>query len=149
MSNAYEAATLTSAAPALNTAFAELRAGARRLFILEIGVFLGAATATNCALSRTTTVGTGGANSVTGQTTDPANPAGTGTLQANAFTVAPVIATSTPLRRAHLPAAIGAGLIWAWSADAPLVVPASGSVVLWTPVIAGAAAISSYVRWTE
>lgn len=150
MSNRYEAGGVTSAAPAIGTAIAELRAGAtRRLYVEEIGISLGAATQTNVALSRTTTLGAGGTPVLTGIAEDTSAPAAAGVLAMSAFTTAPGFTATAMLRRMHLPAAIGAGLIWTWPGTDRLIVPAGGSVVLWTPVVAGAAAISVYAIFVE
>ena len=151
MSTRYHASTFTSAAPALNTPFFELRvpAGGRRAYVEEIGVFLGAATATNVALVRTNAQGAGGANSMVGLPEEPANAVTTTSVQSNAFTTAPTFTATNAGRRAHLPAAIGAGLIWTWPQSDRLVVVAGGSLVLFTPTIAGAATISTYCVWTE
>ncbi len=150
MSHTYEAAAVTSGAPLLNTPFFEIRnAATRPIYITEIGVSLGAATATNVALARATTQGTGGAGVLLGQAGDPRAAAATASVAANAFTLAPAFTAASMLRRFHLPAAIGAGLIWAWPESEPLVLAVSTSMVLFTPTIAGAAAISSYAKWTE
>ena len=149
MSNRYEAAGVTSAAPAAGAAFAELRnTAARRILVEELGVSLGAATQTNVALSRATSQGTGG-TALAGISEDPNAPAGAASLVMSAFTTAPGFAATAMLRRFHLPAAIGAGLIWTFPGTDRLIVPPSGSIVLWTPAVAGAAAISVYCIWTE
>lgn len=149
MATRYSAGTLTSAAPALNTAFAELRAPTRRLHLLQLEIYLGAATATNFALTRSTVVGTGGSNAQTGLPEDTNAPAGTGTLQANAFTTAPTFSLTAVLKRGHLAASIGGGVLLVWPESDPLIIPAAGSLVIYTPVIAGAASISVSASWQE
>lgn len=149
MGHRYSAGTLTSAAPNLGTAFAELRnTAAREVQIYEIGVTIGAPTATNVALVRTTALGAGGANVVTGQPLDLGQPAAAATLQSNNWTTAPTFGTNY-LRRGHIQANVGAGVVWVWPDHCPLVVPVSASIVLLTPVIAGAATISTYMEWSE
>lgn len=148
MSNRYEASHGTSAAPAANGAYMEIRAGARRMLVEEIGFFIGAATATRVTLARATSVGTGG-NPVTGQAEDPNAPTALGAVAANTFTSAPVLGASTTwMRRVHLPAAIGSGIIWTWPSTDRLIVPASGSVLL-AAMAAGSAASDFYAVWTE
>lgn len=150
MSHTYEAGAVTSAAPLAGTPFFEVRNGATRpIFILELGVSLGAATATNVALIRATAQGTGGTGLLLGQSTDPRSAAGTASVAASAFTLAPAFTAANMLRRFHLPAAIGAGLIWTWPESDPLVLAVSTSMLLVTPTIAGALTISSYARWGE
>ena len=149
MGHVYEASAVSSVAPAIGTPFFEIRnSSSSTLEILEIGVSLGAATATNVALYRSTAQGVGGAGLLTGRTLDPRSRAASASVAANAFTTAPTFVATDMLRRFHLPAAIGAGLIWAWN-PGELVLAVSTSLVLVTPTIAGAAAISSYAKWTE
>ncbi len=149
MSNRYEAAGVTSAAPTAGSAFAEIRNGsARRLYVEEIGVFLGAATQTNVALSRANAQGAGG-TALVGMQEDPSAPNAAASLVMATFTTAPTFTAAAMLRRAHLPAAIGAGLIWNWPASDRLIIPPSGSLAIWTPVVAGALTISTYAVWTE
>lgn len=151
MSTRYHASTFTSAAPAANAPFFELRvpSGGRRAYVEELGIFIGSATATNVALVRTTAQGAGGANSMIGLPEEPANVATTTSVQSNAFTTAPTFTAANAGRRAHFPAAVGAGVIWTWPQSDRLVVVAGGSLVLFTPTIAGAALISTYCIWTE
>src|SRR6266571_5302118 len=86
----------------------------------ELGVFLIAATITRLGLARATTV------SVTPGTTKPGRnktlgAPDSGTLLVSSWGTAPVISANY-LRRITLPAAIGAGFIWTWPADDPLMV---------------------------
>src|SRR3954468_13299108 len=83
-----------------------------RLFIVEIGIFLGAATASTFGLGRPAAIGVTPTTPVTVQAMDPGDPAGTGTT-AVAWGTAPTAPTSAIyLRRVGLPAAIGNGVIW-------------------------------------
>ena len=150
MSNRYEAAGVTSAAPAIGGSFAEFRVGARRALIEQIEVSLGAATATNVALTRGSGLSAGASTTLTGIAEDPSAPAAGGALAMGTYaTTQPTITPANMLKRFHLPGAIGAGIIWTWPQSDRLIVPANGSIVLFTPVIAGAAAISVGVIWTE
>lgn len=152
MSNRYEASVASAAAPAAAAVFCEIRnAGSRRMLIEEIGVTLGAATASGVALARATAQGTGGASSGTGQAEDPSQPAATATgLFVNAFTLAPAFTAANAMRRIRLPATIGAGIIWTWPQSDRLIVPTSGSLVLFNNgAAAGSAATDIYVVWTE
>lgn len=151
MSNRYEGSVRSAAAPAASAAFLEIRnTSARRLLIEEIGVTLGAATATGVGLVRATSQGTGGASTATPQAEDPSQAASPVTLAVNAFTLAPTFTAANAMRRLTLPAAIGAGLIWTWPQSDRLIVPASGSLVLYNShTAAGAAGIEVYVIHTE
>lgn len=149
MSNRYEAAIRVAAAPAVNGVYAELRnTAARRLQVEEIGVFLGAATATGAGLARATVQGTGGTATL-GQAEDPNQANAGASLVAPAYTVAAAPATAF-LRRAIIGAAIGGGIIWTWPSSDRLIVPPSGSLVLTNIAAAiGAAVIDAYVVWVE
>jgi hypothetical protein len=152
MSNRYEASVASAAAPAAAAAFFELRNGSsRRLLVEEIGVTIGAATASGVALVRANAQGTGGATSATGQAEDAGQAASTATgVFVNAFTSAPTFTAANTMRRIRLPATIGAGIIWTWPQSDRLVVPASGSIVLYNNhSAAGSAATDIYVIWTE
>lgn len=84
----------------------------------ELGLTLTAATATRLGLTRATTVsitpsgGKPGRNTVFGA-------ADSGIQIFTGWATAPVISTNY-LRRCALPASIGAGLVWSWPADDPL-----------------------------
>lgn len=152
MSNRYQASVASAAAPAAAAAFAEIRNGSsRRILIEEIGVTIGAATASGVALVRANAQGVGGASSGAGQAEDPGQAASTVTgLFVNAFTTAPTFTVANAMRRIRLPATIGSGIIWTWPQSDRLVVPASGSLVLFNNhSAAGAAATDIYVVWTE
>ena len=152
MSHRFVASAASAAAPAAAAPFAEFRnAATRRCYVYEVGVFLGAATASGAALARAGVQGTGGASSATGQAEDSAAPNATATgLFVNAFTVAPTFTAANTMRRVRLPAAIGAGIIWSWPESDPLIVPVSGSLVVYNNhSAAGAAATDVYIVWGE
>lgn len=149
MSNRYEAAVRVAAAPAIAAVYLELRNPAgRRIQIEEIGIFLNAATATGVGLIRATVQGTGGTATL-GQAEDPSQSAAGASLVGSAYTAAPTIGT-TYLRRAMLPAAIGAGIIWTWPSSDRLILAASTSMcVANISAAAGAATIDAYAVWIE
>lgn len=152
MSHHYEASAASAAGPAAGAAFAEFRnAATRRCYVYEIGVFLGAATASGVALVRANAQGVGGASSGTGQAADTNSPAATASgVFVNAFSTAPTFTVANAMRRMRLPAAIGAGIIWSWPESEALVVPTSGSLVLFNNhSAAGSAATDIYVVWSE
>jgi hypothetical protein len=123
----------------------ELRAGATyRLYVREIGVFLGAATASALGIGRPAAAGTA-TSPVTAVALDPADGASTGAT-AIAWSSAPTSPTIF-LRRVGLPATIGAGVIWTFY-DEPLVIPTSGNIVLWN-ITASAASVDVYVTFDE
>ncbi len=134
-------------AAATGAAYATLHTGAgQRAKIREIGIALSAATLSSIGLGRpaNTPVAT---TSALGQALDPNDVAAT----VNADTVwstAPT-APSVFVRRFVLPAVAGAGLIWTFPADAPLVLNVSSWLVLWNFGASTAAAPDLYVKWEE
>lgn len=147
MSNRYEASVSVAAAPAAGANYCEFRnPAARRAQIEEIGVTLGAATATGVGLVRATTQGTAGTAQL-GQAEDPSQAA----ADASIFhgTLTSLVAGTNWMRRLLLPAAIGAGIIWQWPQSDRLIVPPSASLVLQNiHSAAGAASIHVYFVWT-
>lgn len=135
-------------AAAAGAAYATIGAAASsRIRIREIGVFLSAATLTPLGLGRpaNTPVQT---STVVGQSLDPADAiASLGSIAAS-WSTAPTVPAAL-LRRAQIPAVAGAGVIWTWSADRPLVVPASAFVVLWNFGASAGAAPDVYWAWEE
>lgn len=119
----------------------ELRSTATdRLFIVEMGIFMGAATASIFGLGRPAAIGVTPTSPVTVQAQDPGNPAGTGTT-AVAWGTAPTTPTSSIyLRRIGLPATIGAGVIWTFGGSG-LAVPVSSSIALYCLATNGVADI--------
>lgn len=110
------------------TAAWEIRsASTDRLYILEIGIFLAAATASTYGLGRPAAIGVTPTSPVTLLAEDSAAPTGTG-QSALAWTTGPTVPANF-LRRAQFPATIGSGIIWTFPRG--LIVPVSSSVVLW------------------
>lgn len=79
-----------------------------------------AATASRIGLARATTVSVAPVTTKPGRATVPGAP-DSGTLLVAGWTTPPVISTNY-LRRISLPATIGAGILWTWPADDPLLV---------------------------
>lgn len=148
MSNRYEAAQSTAAGPGSADEIFEFRnSSTRRCYIEEIGVFLGAATSTGVGLVRATAQGTNGTQQL-GQAEDPNAPAGTASMY-TAVTTGLTLGSNW-MRRAILPAAIGAGIIWTWPQSDRLMVATSASIAVVN--IAGATGANpthAYIVWTE
>lgn len=135
-------------APAANAAYADVRAGAsRRVNVLEVGVFNTAATASSIGLVRPAGLGTASTTQAP-QASNPADPA-SGVLVGTAWTTAPTLAT-TPvyLRRAQLPAAVGAGFVWPF-APGELWVASASSLLLWNFATVAGAALDVYLTVEE
>lgn len=116
------------------TAAWELRSTATdRLYVLEIGVFLAAATASTYAIGRPAAIGVTPTSPVTVLAEDPAAPAGTGTT-ALAWGTGPTVPTAF-FRRVSFPATIGSGVIWTFPRG--LIIPVSSSLVLWNAATNG------------
>lgn len=144
----YTLAVRTPAAAA-NAPFCDLRTGAgERGRLLELGVFLAAATATNFGLVRPATVGAASV-SAAGQAEDPADTASTLSV-GTGWTTAPTIpAAPLYLRRYPAGGTVGAGVVWTWYAQNGLVVPLNSSLLLWNLGAAAGAALDVYMVWDE
>lgn len=135
-------------AAAAGAAYATVHTGsAQRARIREIGFFVSAATLTPVGLGRpaNTPVAT---TSVLGLVVDPADPTASTINIDTAWSTAPTAPTNF-LRRAQVPATAGAGLIWSWPADQPLVIPASAWLVFWNFSASAGAAPDIYVVYEE
>jgi hypothetical protein len=116
-----------------------------RLRIREIGVFMGAATASTFGLGRPTAIGVTPTTPVTVLAEDSGDPAGTGTI-ALAWATAPTAPTGPNyIRRVSLPATVGAGIIWSWWNGPGLIVPVSSSIVLFNLATNGVADVYAVI----
>jgi hypothetical protein len=147
----FEAGTVSSIVLATATPLVAIRAPAtERCLLRELGVTLVTATSTRLGLVRATTVSVTPAGTTAGQNKQPGAPA-SGTLLVTTWATAPVVAASM-LRRITLPAAVGAGFIWSWPADDPLVVglgSAIAEVVLTNLVAVAPATFDWYAIWED
>lgn len=125
----YELGVLTTGT-ASGAAAWEIRSSANlRARIMEIGVFLNAATASLIGLGRPAAIGITPTTPVDFLPSDPADVTVASQVQsALAWATGPTLPTGF-LRRIGLPATIGAGIIWTWPRG--LVIPVSSSIVLW------------------
>lgn len=116
-------------------------AASTRTRILEIGIFVNAATASSVGLFRPTNTPVATTTVVT-VPDDPADAAGV-TLLGTAWSTAPTVGT-VALRRAVMPAAIGAGIIWQFEnlICGPL---GTGALVLWNYSGATASVLQVYI----
>ena len=153
MANRYQSALtkvgINTAGPQL---YWQLRSGATyRLRILEIGISVAVAptTAPLFQISRATaTLGTA-STSLTGVAVDPNDATGTGILE-SAWSSGPTINT-TYTRMFGLPASAGAGFIWTWPIDSPLILPVSNGLQITNANASGATTgtFAAYVLWDE
>lgn len=112
------------------TAAAELRATATdRLRLRQISIALGAATASTFGIGRPAAIGVTPTSPVTGVAMDPGDPAGTG-QGAVAWGTGPTV-PAVFIGRIALPAAIGNAWVWTFAPGQELVIPVSGSLVVW------------------
>jgi len=126
----YTLGVRTSAGTAAAAAW-EIRAAATpgRARLMELGFFLAAATASQYGLGRPAAIGDTPTSPVDFLPEDPNNVLASGVIQsALAWGTGPTVPTAY-LRRIYLPATIGTGVIWTWPDG--LVIPVSGSLVLW------------------
>lgn len=112
------------------TAAWEIRTSANvRARIMELGVFMAAATASTYGLGRPAAIGVTPTSPVDFLPEDPAEPTVSGLVQsALAWSTGPTAPTGF-LARIGLPATVGTGVIWTFPRG--LVIPVSGSIVLW------------------
>jgi hypothetical protein len=103
----------------------------KRTRLVEMHVFLGAATASHYGLGRPAAIGVTPTSPVNLLAEDPADPAlgSTDPKVAVAWGTGPTVPANF-LRHAVLAGSIGSGIIWTFG-PAGLVIPTSGSLVLW------------------
>ena len=97
--------------------------------LIELGIFLSAATSSVYGLGRPGAIGITPTTPVDFLQEDPNNLLASGVVRsAIAWQTGPTVPTNF-MRRLSLPASIGAGVIWTFPEG--IVIPASGSLVLW------------------
>lgn len=148
----YEAGNVSTLATATaNAPLVAIRAPAtERAALRELGVTLVAATSTLLGLARATTVSVTPGTTIAGQNKHPLASV-SGTLLVSSWATAPVIPANY-LRQIVLPAAIGAGFIWTWPADDPLLVgngAAIGELVLANLVAVAPSLFRYYAIWED
>ena len=109
----------------------EIRTGSTpgRVKILELGLFLAAATASIIGLGRPAAIGVTPTTPVDFLQEDPNDILASGVLQSALAWDTPPTIPAAFLRRIALPATIGTGVIWTFPEG--LVIPVSNSIVLW------------------
>jgi hypothetical protein len=125
----YNLAVRTSGVTTTTAAW-EIRTSANvRARLMEIGLFLAAATASTYALGRPAAIGVTPTSPVDFIPEDPADITVAAQVQsALAWATGPTAPTAF-LRRVSLPATIGTGVIWTFPRG--IVIPASSSLILW------------------
>jgi len=123
----YSLGVRTTGAASATAAWEIRTASTDRAYILEIGIFLAAATASTYAVGRPGAIGVTPTSPVTVLAEDPGNPAGT-VQSALAWGTAPTVPVNF-FRRISFPATIGTGVIWTFPKG--LLIAVSSSVVLW------------------
>lgn len=139
-----------SPAAAAGAAYCAFRAPTRTSRILEIGLSLNAATASNVTLIRNTAAGYAATTSTSvGQADNPLGAAGTSLID-TAWSTAPTITAASRLQRGMLPAAIGASLIWTFP-DGIYVrnATATDNLVIWNEGAGAGSVINGYMVWKE
>ena len=121
----YSVANRTTNVTINNTNWTLIAAATDRLYMMELGIWMAAATASVFGLGRPAAVGITPTSPVTLIAEDPAAPAGTGTT-ALAWATLPT-APTVYNRRINLPATIGAGVILTFPRG--FIVPVSGNAV--------------------
>lgn len=128
-------------ATASGAAACELRSTATdRLFVREIKIAMGAATASTFGVGRPAAIGVTPTSPVTVLAQDPGNPAGTGTV-ALAWGTGPTVPTAF-IERAGLTNVVGSGVIFSYWNGSGLIVPISSSIVVWNLALNGVADVT-------
>jgi len=109
----------------------EIRTGATpgRVKVVELGLFLAAATASIIGLGRPAAIGVTPTDPVDFLQEDPDDVLASGVIQSALAWATPPTAPTAFLRRIALPATIGTGVIFSFPNG--LVIPVSSSIVLW------------------
>lgn len=124
------------------TAAWEIRTGATpgRARLMELGLFLTAATASDYGLGRPAAIGVTPTTPVDFLPEDPNDVVASGVIQGSlAWGTGPTVPANF-FRRVSFPATVGSGVIWTFPRG--LVIPVSSSLVLWN--IATNGAIEAY-----
>lgn len=139
-----------SGAATTGAPIATIEAPTRCLYVVEIGLFCNAATASAASLFRNTAGSEANSTATSaGQPFNPADVAGTGVI-GTAWSTAPTITAASRIRRGQLPATIGAGLIWTF--PAPIVIrngTKTDYLVLWNESGSTNSVLNGYVTWDE
>lgn len=133
----YSLANRTSNVTIANACLEIRTASTDRPRIMEIGIFLAAATASTFGLGRPQAIGVTPTSPVTVLAEDPGDPVGT-VQTALAWATGPTVPLQF-FRRVALPATIGTGIIWTFPRG--LVIPVSSSIVIWNISATGVADI--------
>lgn len=135
----YSLANLTTNVTTANAALELIAASTDRVKVMEIGITQNAATATTIGLGRPAAVGITPTSPIAllseENTTDVAT-----SKTALAWGTGPTAPTNF-MRRIAFPATLGAGIVWSWKNG--LVIPVSGSLVLWN--IVGGSALNVWI----
>ena len=113
------------------TAAWEIRTGATpgRARLIELGLFLSAATASIVGLGRPAAIGITPTTPVDFLLEDPNDVLATGVIQSALAWATPPTVPAAFLRRIALPATIGTGVIWTFPEG--IVIPVSYGIVIW------------------
>lgn len=147
----FEAGATSVIVAATATPIVALRCPAtERMALRELGVTLQAATSTRLGLARASVVSVTPTGNFAGQNKQPGAPVSASTL-VTGWTTIPT-AGGTPFRRITLPGAIGAGFIWTWPADDPLIVglgSAIGELCIVNLVAVAPSLFDFYAVWED
>lgn len=147
----YELGVLTTTVT-LSSVAAEIRAGtAAPMELLEMGIFLNAATATTLALGRPGNTPAGGTSQTATKPSglNAVGGASLGGIILSGQTTAPTVPSAgNTLRQIALPAAIGNGIVFTWQPGELIVSPTtSDGLILWN--LTAGSALRLYIRWRE
>ena len=147
----YELGMLTTGVTNANAALEIVAGSAKPMSILEMGIYLNAATATTLTLGRPGNTPTGGTpqTATLPITLGSQLGASVGGIVLSGWGTAPTVpAAGNSMRMLSLPAAIGNGVTWNWEEGEMVVSPTrSSGLVLWNVVTNSALRFS--LKWSE
>lgn len=148
----FEAANLSSLVTASADApLVAIRAPATEVGrLLELGITLDAATVTKIGIARATVVSVTPATTKPGRNTVPGAP-DSATVLVSSWATPPTISTNY-LRQIIIPASVGAGVVWTWPADRPLLIglgSAIAEIVIANLVAVAPSVFRYYAVWED
>lgn len=144
----YERAVASNGAPGAGVTYFDIRtSSAVQARVREIIFTIGGTSNTEIGLIYSATVGTA-STQVTGVAADRVA-AASATQIGTAWSAAPTISGTPYERSQYIGGTVGNGFDWVWSADAPLLIPVSKSILLWNRGAAQGSVAYCTIVWDE
>ncbi len=146
--NVYTVGACTVGPLAASPFFSLYTAASQKAGIVELGFFNRAALIQNIQLVRTGS-GTIASTSFLGMCEEPYVPSASSFSRVGTVITTVAASTGNVLRAVTLPNTIGAGVIWSWPNEYPLIVAACSGIALSISPSAAGSPLSFYIRWIE